>query len=185
MREEKKEGMDRSEKSWHRSLERFLLTGTKAYRSPVRILAIMALAIFAAETLVMIILLFIPNVSGPGKTLIDASMLIILLSPFLYYYLFRPLVLLIDERRRAENDLKMERAMAQGYLDVAGVMMVALDRDGRVKLINRKGAEILGYAEEEIKDKDWFDNFIPPGNRAGARSRFLRLMSGEVKPEGC
>ena len=105
MREEKKEGRDRFEESWHGRLERFLLTRTNIYRSPARILAIMALAIFAAETLVMIILLFIPNVSGPGKTLIDASMLIILLSPFLYYYLFRPLVLLIDERRRAENDL--------------------------------------------------------------------------------
>ncbi|GAI74382.1 unnamed protein product, partial [marine sediment metagenome] len=50
---------------------------------------------------------------------------------------------------------------AQKYLDVAGVMLVAIDVEGRVGLVNKKGCEILGYEEEEIIGKKWFDNFLP------------------------
>ncbi|MBI5826178.1 MAG: PAS domain S-box protein [Deltaproteobacteria bacterium] len=164
---------------------RFALTGTKTYLSPVRVLAVMALAIFTAEALVIVVLFFIPGVSGLALTLIDASLLVLLLSPALYFHLFRPLVLLVDERRRVEEELKTERDRAQGYLDVAGVILVALDRDGHVKLINRKSAELLGYEEKDIAGKGWFDEFTPPGSRAEARAWFLRLMmAGEGGSEG-
>jgi PAS domain-containing protein len=61
----------------------------------------------------------------------------------------------IDARRaRAEEDLRAERDMAHRYLDVAGVILLALDKDAKVSLINRKGCEILGYTEPEILGKD-------------------------------
>ncbi|MBI5902658.1 MAG: PAS domain S-box protein [Deltaproteobacteria bacterium] len=186
LREGKKEGGDSFNDPRHGMFGRFALTGTKTYLSPVRVLAVMALAIFTAEALVIVVLFFIPGVSGLALTLIDASLLVLLLSPALYFHLFRPLVLLVDERRRVEEELKTERDRAQGYLDVAGAMLVALDRDGRVKLINRKGAETLGYAEEDIVGKGWFDEFTPTGSRAEARARFLRLMmmAGDGGSEG-
>lgn len=186
MREGKKETEDRFNEPGRGMLDRFALTGTQTYLSPVRVLAILALAIFAAESLVMAVLFFIPGIYEPALTLIDASLLVLLLSPALYFYLFRPLVLLVEERRRAEDALKTERDRAQDYLDVAGVMLVALDRDGKVKLINRKGAEMLGYAEEDIAGKVWFDEFTPPGSRAEAKTRFLRMMTmaGEGGSEG-
>lgn len=84
-----------------------------------------------------------------------------------------------EEPRRAEEELMAERDRMRVYLDVAGVILVALDRDGRVKLINRKGAELLGYEKEDIDGKGWFDEFTPPGSRADARSWFLRLMDGD------
>ncbi len=184
MREGKKEGGDRFKGSGRGMLYISPLAGTETYLSPVRVLAVMALAIFAAEALVMAVIFFIPGASGPALTLIDASLLVLLLSPALYYYLFRPLVLLIEERRRAEEELKTERDRAQGYLDAAGVMLAALDRDGRVRLINRRGAGMLGYAEEDIAGKGWFDEFTPPGSRAEAQSRFFRLMAGEGSAQG-
>lgn len=49
----------------------------------------------------------------------------------------------------------------RNYFDLVQVMIVILDREGRVASINRKGCEILGYKEEEIIGKNWFDNFIP------------------------
>ena len=45
----------------------------------------------------------------------------------------------ISERKRAEKDLLCERDQAQTYLDVAGVAIIALDREGRITLINRAG----------------------------------------------
>ncbi|MEZ5335913.1 MAG: DUF835 domain-containing protein [Methanolobus sp.] len=53
-----------------------------------------------------------------------------------------------------------ERDQAQNYLDLAGVMLLVLDEKGIVKLINRKGCEILGYSEEEILGNDWFETYV-------------------------
>jgi PAS domain S-box-containing protein len=51
-----------------------------------------------------------------------------------------------------------------------------------VLLINRKGAQILGYAEDEIIGKNWFDTFIPARIRSELRAGFRRLLAGEVEP---
>ncbi|MHC4480469.1 MAG: PAS domain S-box protein, partial [Planctomycetota bacterium] len=67
----------------------------------------------------------------------------------------------ITERKRAEEALRQERDRAQRYLDVAGVMFVALNAKGEVALINQKGSEVLGYEQVEIIGKNWFDSFLP------------------------
>jgi PAS domain S-box-containing protein len=67
----------------------------------------------------------------------------------------------ISERKKAQETVQHERDMAQKYLDVAGVMLMIIDKDRKVKLINQKGCQILGYEEDEIIGKDWFDIFLP------------------------
>ena len=84
------------------------------------------------------------------------------------------------ERRQAEEALSEALSRAQQYLDVAGVMMLALDRDGRVTLINRKGLEILGCAEEEIIGKVWSDHFVPAGVREEVWGNFRQLIAGQL-----
>jgi PAS domain S-box-containing protein len=86
----------------------------------------------------------------------------------------------ITDRKRAEELLRRERDRAQQYLDVAGVMFLAIDAEQRVGLINKKGCEILGYNEEEIIAKNWFDNFLPEKNREEVRAVFEKLLRGEV-----
>ena len=88
----------------------------------------------------------------------------------------------ITERKRAEVALRQERDRAQKYLDIAGVMFVALDDKGGVTLINQKGADILGYEQEEIIGKNWFDNFLPASVRDQVSTVFHRLMAGEIEP---
>jgi PAS domain S-box-containing protein len=96
-----------------------------------------------------------------------------------YFYSF---VTDISERRQAEEAIRAERDLAHRYLDIAGVMLCVINREGTVTLINRKGAEILGYAEEEILGKDWCDTFVPDGARPEVKEVFDRIMSGEVAP---
>jgi len=84
------------------------------------------------------------------------------------------------DRRRAEEALSDALYRAQQYLDVAGVMLLALDRDGRVTLINRKGLEILGCSAGEVHGTYWIDRFIPARTRDEARAIFNRLMAGEL-----
>jgi PAS domain S-box-containing protein len=88
----------------------------------------------------------------------------------------------VSERKRAEEELRLERNRAQRYLDVAGVILVAIDRHQKITLINQKGCAVLGYSEEEIIGKNWFDTFVPPDVRSRVREAFDRLMAGEIEP---
>ncbi|MDJ1422322.1 MAG: PAS domain S-box protein [Candidatus Methanoperedens sp.] len=88
----------------------------------------------------------------------------------------------ITERRHAEEALKKERDKAQRYFDIAGTALVVIDADHKVSLINKKGCEILGYNENEIVGKNWFDTFIPQRIRYNIKAVFNKLMAGEVEP---
>ncbi len=88
----------------------------------------------------------------------------------------------ITEQVRTKEALREERDRAQNYLDVVGVIVVVIDANQKTILINKKGCEVLGYQEEEILGKNWFDTFVPERMRDQAKSAFAKLMAGEVKP---
>ena len=89
----------------------------------------------------------------------------------------------ITARKNAEEALRRERDRAQKYLDLAEVIVVAIDRQERVRLINRKGRRVLGHEEEDILGKNWFDSFLPATTREEVRSTFQKLIAGEIEPE--
>jgi len=88
----------------------------------------------------------------------------------------------IEERKEAEESLQHERDRAKQYLDMAGVMLVAINADQTVSLINRKGCDILGYDEGEIIGKNWFDNFLAGRDKVSIKAVFAGIMSGEIEP---
>lgn len=65
------------------------------------------------------------------------------------------------------------------YLDQAEVVLLVLSPEGRVRLVNKRGCEILGYRESEILDRDWFENFIPPNLRESIRKAFHGFVEGK------
>lgn len=88
----------------------------------------------------------------------------------------------ITDRKRAEEALREQRDRAQKYLDIAGVMIVVIDADQKVTLLNKKGCELLGYREEEIVGKNWFDYFVPVYDRDRVKAGFMQLIAGEIEP---
>jgi PAS domain S-box-containing protein len=86
----------------------------------------------------------------------------------------------ITRRKRMEQLLRRERDNAQQYLDVAGVILLTIDSEQRVGLINKRGCEILGYPEEEILGKNWFDRFLPDSVREETRAVFDKALRGEM-----
>jgi PAS domain S-box-containing protein len=88
----------------------------------------------------------------------------------------------ITERKKMEETLREARDKAKKYLDIAGVILVAIDSEGKVTLINRKGGEVLGYEEEEVIGKNWFDNFIPPRIKDDVLPISKALLSGQIEP---
>ncbi|MEE9542867.1 MAG: PAS domain S-box protein, partial [Thermodesulfobacteriota bacterium] len=53
--------------------------------------------------------------------------------------------------------------------------------DELVKLINKKGLEILGFSEAEVLGANWFDKFLPDHNREELRGVFNKLEAEEKK----
>lgn len=83
----------------------------------------------------------------------------------------------MTDRRAALDALRAERDRVERYLDVAEVLLVALDLDHRIELINRRGLQILGYEEHELLGRDYFETIVPPALREQGRRHFDRLLS--------
>lgn len=77
--------------------------------------------------------------------------------------------------------IQKERDKAQSYLDLAGVMFIGIDALEKVRLVNRKGCEVLGFKEDEIIGKNWFKNFIPERIRDEMNTLSKKLLSGEIE----
>ncbi|MGB9586954.1 MAG: PAS domain S-box protein, partial [Armatimonadota bacterium] len=85
----------------------------------------------------------------------------------------------ITKRKHTEEEIQKQRNSANEYLNIANVIMLVLDLEGRVQMINRKGSEILGYAKEDITGKEWFANFLPIESRDEVRRVFEGLIAGK------
>jgi PAS domain S-box-containing protein len=88
----------------------------------------------------------------------------------------------ISDLKRAEEALRRERDRAQRYLNIAGVILITIDADEKVRLINKKGCEVLGSASDEVLGTNWFDRFVPEPDRERTRQAFRKLMGGEIEP---
>ena len=88
----------------------------------------------------------------------------------------------VTERREARLALQRERDRAQSYLDIAGVMLVAIGADQMVLFANRKACEVLERDEADIVGKNWFDTTLPEAEREPIRTGFAQLMADNVAP---
>jgi len=81
----------------------------------------------------------------------------------------------IEVRMEKERALEAEKRKAREYLDVAEVLMVALDSQGQVQLVNQKGCRVLGYEEAEIVGADWVSRFVPSERREEVKAILSRI----------
>jgi diguanylate cyclase (GGDEF)-like protein/PAS domain S-box-containing protein len=95
------------------------------------------------------------------------------------------LVSAVAAHRRATRAVRAsdrrERRRADSYLEIAEVLMVALDPRGRVQMANRKTCEVLGRREDELLGSDWFDVAVPPAERDMGRAAFAWLLDGDAE----
>ena len=89
---------------------------------------------------------------------------------------------LVEQVKERTAELEVARNKAQQYIDIASVILVAIDANQRVTMINQKGCEVLGSAAGEIVGKDWFETFIPAYIRRDVIQGFRKLMAGEIEP---
>ncbi len=65
------------------------------------------------------------------------------------------------KQQETENFLKHERDLNKLYLNTVAAIVVVLDIQGTIRMINRKGCEILGHTETELLGKNWFSYCLP------------------------
>jgi PAS domain S-box-containing protein len=85
------------------------------------------------------------------------------------------------EGKRVREALSRERDLAQSYFQIAGVMLLVLDRNGVIWMINKKGCEVLGWSEGEIVGKNWFDHFLPERIREQTRQYARDVYEGRLE----
>ena len=85
----------------------------------------------------------------------------------------------ILHRKEIEIALRQETKRAKNYFDAAGIMFIALDKSGKIELINKKACQIMEVEPENAVGKDWFDNFIPLAVRDKMRKAYNDLINNE------
>ena len=90
-----------------------------------------------------------------------------------------PFALVLRDLQVSGEALRQQSRRAQQYLDVAAVMIVALDTSGRITLVNRRGCAILGYRESEMIGLRWLDFFVSPEDRERARRHMEAILSNQ------
>ena len=93
-----------------------------------------------------------------------------------------PLYTVPEAGRRLDEALHVEMGLAHKYLDVAGVLILVIDSNLRVSFINKKGCEILGYPEDEILGRNWFEDFLPERSRVQVLAVAGSLFAGDLEP---
>jgi PAS domain S-box-containing protein len=88
------------------------------------------------------------------------------------------LELKVVERTR---ELAKEKERFQRYIALANTLFVAVDREGTITLVNRKASEVLGYGEDELIGRNWFDLMVPEEEREQRRAYHEGLLANDGK----
>ena len=124
-----------------------------APHSPVRILLVITICAFIAELLVMFILAWLPDMPLLTEAIVDSTLLIVLMSPALFFFLFIPIIRHVRQREKAETSLRKNRDLLQNIFNGISEPLLMLDDELKVKMINTAAIRYYNMAEREILDQ--------------------------------
>ncbi len=90
-------------------------------------------------------------------------------------------VLDITQHIESQRQIEEERKRAQNYLDIASVIMVALDRDGKVTMANPTCCKTLNITNDEMHELNWIDNFFIDSEKTQMKQVFKEVMDGKTR----
>ena len=76
-----------------------------------------------------------------------------------------------------QREILIEKEWAQKYIDIARVILLIIDKDGKLSLINKMGCNLLGKSKEDLIGKMYVD-FIAPEDRERIITVFNEAMCG-------
>ncbi len=115
------------------------------YQSIIRLLAILIVAVFSVETMVMLVVDTFPPMPRLATVLLDSTFLSLLLFPIFYFLVFRPLLQNITSLKKAEEELRI----AAVALEIKDPILIT-DANANIVRVNKMLCHITGYNKEEL-----------------------------------
>ncbi|NOX65961.1 MAG: PAS domain S-box protein [Chlorobi bacterium] len=81
----------------------------------------------------------------------------------------------LEENKKLIEELKTQRDFSNTLIQTTPAFFVALQPDGKVKMMNETMLSALGYKEEEVIGKDYLNNFVPAQDRTKLNKIFQNL----------
>lgn len=137
-------------------------------RSPVGLFLSLGAVIFAAELLIMFLMSFFPGVSSNVKALVDAALLLVLVSPVAYVVILRPLLQQIEYRIEMLSELKDKKAVTDALLQSTHEVLKSREFKTAARAIFDKCRETIGARA----------GYVSILNADGSQNEVLFLDSG-------
>ncbi len=83
--------------------------------------------------------------------------------------------------KHLQDRILAERNYAYQCIDVAGVLMLVVDREQKINLINRTGNEALGYDEFELIGQNMFDVLVLQEEREKEKEKFRDIITKKIE----
>ncbi len=130
----------------------------------------------------MALLSFFPHISTRTWVFFDSALLVLVVSPVLYFFGFRPLLTHINERKKAELITKSAYAELRQVFHTAADGIRLIDNDFTILRVNETFAQMSGFTKEEAKGKRCYEVF--PGPQCHTTLCSLhRVSAGEERIE--
>lgn len=88
----------------------------------------------------------------------------------------------ITQQKQVEATLCEAERRWRSLLENVQLLVVNLDRFGKVEYINPFFLELTGYNQEEVIGEDWFANFLPQAQRQQVHECFQEMLAQEFHP---
>jgi signal transduction histidine kinase/PAS domain-containing protein len=145
-------------------------------KSPFYYMGMIAISVFIAEIIIMLFINFMPVSSKPLIAVLDAVMLVILISPTIYFFCVKPLKehinkyiqfedaayesqkVLIEEHNSLNKVFKQVAVAKKEWektIDCIGDMIIITNDKGEIKRINRMVKDFAEKPYTEILGKNW------------------------------
>lgn len=85
----------------------------------------------------------------------------------------------ITTRKLREAELRSQYDFNERLIETAQSIILVLDLEARVVRFNSIFEELTGWSQEEAEGRNWFDTFVPQGDRTRIRQLFKKSMAGE------
>ena len=139
-----------------------------------------AIALAAGSELTRTVFAGASDQSGVVGQLLKILSLFLIYQALIATGIRRPYNLLFRNLRLGEAMVRQERDFADSLMETAQVMVLILDRQGRINRLNPAGERLTGYALAQVQGRLFWEVFPAPEAVDTMKEAFYHLVDGEV-----
>jgi PAS domain S-box-containing protein len=117
--------------------------------------------------------------AGVAGHLLKISSLLLIYKALIKTGIRRPYSRLARNLELGEALVRRERDFADSLMDTAQVMVLVLDRQGRIRRLNPAGERLTGYTLAQVQGRPFWEVFPAPEAVDAAQEAFYHLIAGD------